>query len=78
LDLKKAHKSGEGPATLAEKRALEQTRRDQEEEEAEAKGLDVEGITFSEFFEKTYLPAAKISKGPGSLKAEDILYEKWL
>ncbi len=71
----KAHKSGEGPATLAEKRALDKARRDQEE--AEAKRLQMEEITFRNFL-KRRISGSKNWQEPGEPQGRRRLCKKWL
>jgi len=75
-ELKENQKVGEGPQTLAEKRALEQDRREMETQgEAKAKR---ESITFGKFVTDTYLPQSKRDKKPTSYTTEEILYRIYL
>lgn len=62
--------------TLAEKRQIEQAKREQVH--AEAERLEKEGITFGQFFDETYLPLAEITKKPGTIRTEKIHFEQWL
>jgi integrase len=74
--LKKAHTLGEGPASLAEKREL---KKESEEKERLAKEQqEKEGLTFGEFFTKSYYPIAKTGKKAGSYEAEDALFKLWI
>jgi integrase len=63
--LKEAHRLGEGPASLREKREAETTRRQQAEEDAQREAR--ERHTLPEFFEQEFLPGAKLT-----LKAESV------
>lgn len=74
--LKNAHRTGEGPQTLAEKRQLENERRESEQIEEEQRSL--KEITFSKFFEDSYKPVLQSTKKAGSVKAEKILFKKWI
>lgn len=74
--LKKAHTVGEGPASLAEKRAIDRERREQER--LEKARQEKEGLTFGQFFTETYYPIAKTSKKPGSYEAENYLFKLWI
>jgi integrase len=74
--LQKAHTLGEGPASLAEKRALEKERR--EKERLEKARLEKEGLTFGQFFTETYYPIQKTSKKRGSYEAENYLFKLWI
>lgn len=75
-NLKRNHLTGKGPLTLAEKRKLEQDRRDFEKAEnlRQQKAL----ITFGEYFKETYFPIVKRNKTPESYKAENIYFKKWI
>jgi len=74
--LKEAHRTGKGAQTLAEKRQLEKERREAEQIDQARK--ERAEITFSEFFTNTYKPILQMTKKPGSIKAEKILFEKWI
>lgn len=74
--LKKAANTGEGPATLQEKRKLEQERR--EREEAEKKQQEIDAVTFTKFFDDTYYPQAKNDKKKGSWRTEELLSRLWI
>jgi integrase len=58
--LRQGHRTGEGPATLKEKRELAQEKR--QVKEAEKERLRRESLTIGEFFEGRYLPWAKEHK----------------
>jgi integrase len=58
--LRQAHRTGEGPATLAEKRQRAEDKRQDRAAENERQRL--ESMTFSKFMEKDYLPWAKANK----------------
>jgi len=74
--LKKAHTLGEGPASLAEKRALDRERREKERQEKAR--LEKEGLTFGQFFTDTYYPIQKTNKKMGSYEAENYLFKLWI
>lgn len=75
-ELKRAHRTGEGAQTLAEKRAIAEAKR---EEEAAAKAEQERlGITFSDFFTDTYFPQAKADKSEASWKKEDQCFRLWI
>jgi integrase len=75
-ELRENRKKGEGPQTLAEKREIENERR--EHEKAKQEREEKEAITFDDFFTDTYLPQAKADKKPRSATREDGLYRKWI
>lgn len=75
-ELKENRKAGQGPQTLAEKRAIENVKREQaEQERAQA---EKENITFGHFMTETYLPQSKLDKKPKSHEIESMLYEKYI
>jgi len=69
LQLKENARKGEGPASLREKRKIK---------EKERASLERERTTLSDYFDNSYLPVAKISKRPSSVKAETIIFNKWI
>lgn len=75
-ELKENRKAGQGPQTLAEKRLIEQERRDiAEQERIQAnKG----NITFGQFMTDTYLPQSKLDKKAKSHEIEAMLYERYI
>ena len=75
-ELKRNHRKGEGPQTLAEKRELEEFRRRQELLEKER--LERENVTFSHFFNNNYYPIAKTNKKKESYRKEHGHFENWL
>ena len=75
-DLKEAHRTGEGPQTLEEKRRLEQEKRDAEA--AERKRKVKEEMPFSFYFTENYLPEAKENKTYDSWRREKNLFEHWI
>lgn len=75
-ELKKAHTLGTGPVRLEEKRELEKARREQEEQDR--KQAEINGLTFGEFFEKSYLPLSKQNKKPRSWGREKDHFELWI
>ena len=75
-DLKKAHLTGEGPQTLAEKRAIENERRQLEKTEKER--IKKETLTFKHYFKKIYYPEAKNNKNWRSYRREESLFRLWI
>ncbi len=75
-DLKKAHLTGEGPQTLAEKRAIENERRQLEKTEKER--IKKETLTFKHYFKKIYYPEAKHNKNWRSYRREESLFRLWI
>jgi len=85
-DLQRAQRTGEGPRTLAEKRALEeQARHDdrlrREEEQAERLRLEqeqrIEGITFGQVWAQ-YAEDASRSKKPSTWEREAQMFADWI
>lgn len=74
--LKEAVRIGEGPTSLAEKRALAKAKRQAEAEARERQAR--EGLTFGEFWQASYFPQAKKDKTPGSWQREDQFFRLWL
>lgn len=74
--LKHAQATGEGPATLAERRQVEHDRKEKEKEKKEQE--TAARVTFSEFFTKTYYPHAQTDKTQRSYEREDQLYRLWI
>lgn len=75
-ELRRNQRRGSGPQTMAEKRELEQQRR--EAEQAEKIKKELEAVTLGQYFEDTYLPKAQQNKKPSSYNAELIYYQKWI
>ena len=75
-DLKKAHLTGEGPQTLAEKRDLENEKK--EMAKAEQERMEKENLTFSHYFTERYFPEAKINKHWRSYSREESLFKIWI
>ena len=71
-ELVKAHKEGEGPATLSEKRKLREEKRIEKEKKKK------DQITFGHFFEKNYYPQAQENVGERSYKREEQLFRLWI
>ena len=67
--LKEAHRTGEGPATLAEKRA---------EADQQARLLEAQAVTLHDYFFNEYLLTAKQRKKPESWGREVSLFENWI
>ena len=75
-DLKKAHLTGEGPQTLAEKRAIENERRQFEQDEKER--IKKESLSFRHYFKRIYYPEAKHNKNWRSYRREESLFRLWI
>ncbi|MDD2388429.1 MAG: site-specific integrase [Desulfobacterales bacterium] len=75
-ELKKNHLTGEGPQTLSEKRQLNKQLREESQQEAEQ--LEREKITFREYFESEYLPNARETKKPESVRKEQEHVKNWI
>lgn len=74
--LKRAHATGEGPQTLAEKRLLADEKRLAEQEARD--NVRNDSITVKDFFENQYLPQAKANKGKSSWLREISLFNSWI
>lgn len=73
--LKEAHRTGTGPATLAEKRTIAEAKR---QAEVEARAIEErENITLAQAWEK-YLPIAQGNKAAHTAYAEEAAYRLWL
>lgn len=68
-ELKKAHKTGEGPTRLKEKRGITKERK--------AKAAR-DQISFAKVFTDRYYPQAQADKDPQSYKREKSLFKKWI
>lgn len=75
-ELAENRRRGEPPYTLREKRAIEETRRQEKAAVAEMK--KVAGLTFGELFTGTYKTTVKGGKHPLTWKREEGLFEKWI
>jgi integrase len=75
-DLRRAHLTGEGPQSLAEKRTLETEKREQIE--AEKRRMEKENISFASYFADSYFPIAKANKDWESARREESLYKLWI
>lgn len=73
--LKEAKRTGEGPCSLTEKRELADKLRRAEEESRRRQ--EAARITVADFWASSYRPAQG-HKAPGSLVAEQALWNKWL
>lgn len=74
--LKEAAQKGEGPTSLAEKRAIETKRKEAETEEQ--KQVEKDAITLKRFFNDTYLPQAKADKKTYTSQREEGLFVNWI
>lgn len=71
-ELKENRKSGEGPQTLAEKRKIEDKRKEADKQAQEL--AEKENITFGDFMTKTYLPQSQRDKKEKTYAIEEMLY----
>ena len=75
-ELQRNKKTGKGPRTLAEKRDLEDQRREVEQEKREAqKKLDV---SFKDFFDNTYFPDAETRWKPETARKAEEHVKNWI
>jgi len=74
--LKMAAKTGEGPQRLHEARKNEEDRRKLQTAREEAQ--KIAAITFTEFFDSTYLPEAKANKKKDTWETEERLHRLWI
>ncbi len=74
--LKEAQRTGEGCVTLAEKRKQAEARREQDRQEEEARARD--NITFAAYFANDYLPLARVTKKPESIRKTEEHVKNWL
>lgn len=75
-ELKENRKSGKGPQTLAEKRELEQERREQALIEKET--LEKEETSFKQIFKGQYMSVAKTNKTWRAWGSEEGLFKNWI
>lgn len=69
-------RTGTGPCSMAE---IRQTNQHRKEEEIKARRRkEKESITFSDFWDAEYLPAAELIKKPTTMESEKGLYSKWI
>lgn len=76
VELKENRTVGQGPQTLAEKRAIEQEKREQAEQER--KRAEIENVTLHDYFYNTYFPDAKINKKESSYNHEETHFRLWI
>jgi len=75
-ELKENKKKGQGPLTLAEKRIIEDQRKQTEQQEQER--LQQGTLTFKHIFVKEYFPIAKADKTKRSWATEESLFNLWI
>ncbi|MFZ5426117.1 MAG: tyrosine-type recombinase/integrase [Thermodesulfobacteriota bacterium] len=75
-ELKKAHATGEGAQTLAEKR--EQTRAERQAQDEEKARQAQANVTFSDVFTGSYLPAERLNKSKASCDKEESFLRNWI
>lgn len=74
--LREAMRTGEGPQTLADMKAANETKAAdlQKQERAASRA----SVTVSEFWESDYLPSAVVSKKPMTVYSEKHLFKNWI
>ncbi len=75
-DLMQAKKTGEGAATLSEKRQISKTRK--EEEKAAFEQAKKDFVSFASFFDSVYFPASSAHKTKGTNQRELSILNFWL
>ena len=76
LRLKENARRGSGPTTIKEERGLAEIKRKEKDQARAAE--EREALTFGQYFEKTYHPAAKGDKKHNTWKQEGSYYRVWL
>ncbi|WP_449245956.1 tyrosine-type recombinase/integrase [Desulfarculus baarsii] len=74
--LKEAARTGQGPASLQEKRRLAQDER--QAQEAARERLERERLSFGQFWRESYFPHAQANKSRQSWRREDHLFRLWI
>lgn len=74
--IRKNIKKGSGPKSLAEMREENEQKAAAALEENHGKGKA--GVTFSDFWQSDYLPAAEVNRTPRTLETERGYYKKWI
>jgi len=74
--LKEAHRTGEGPRTLRERRDIAELKR--KAAEAKKKEAELNATTFAQYFTKAYYHGTKGAKKETSRKTEKGLFENWI
>ncbi|BAH76935.1 site-specific recombinase [Solidesulfovibrio magneticus RS-1] len=74
--LKEAARTGEGATSLAEKRKLAEAKREEERQQEEARAR--ENITFADYCANDYLPLARVTKKPESIRKTEEHVKNWL
>jgi hypothetical protein len=74
--LKEAQRTGEGCITLAEQRKQAEARREEERQQEEAHAR--ENITFADYCANDYLPLARVTKKPESIRKTEEHVKNWL
>lgn len=73
--LREAHRTGEGPASLREKRQLAQAKREEEQRRIEQEAKDA--LSLKDYYENSYKPWAVTTK-PEAFITEDSHWRSWL
>jgi len=74
--LKEAHRTGQGPATLEEKRLI--AAQEKAEVERQKQLVESQSVVLREYFHNDYLPTAKQKKKPESWGREVSLFDNWI
>jgi integrase len=75
-NLRQAHRTGEGPQTLSEKRRQENKKKEDQQKAAEKKVKD--SLSVSEFFHQTYYPQIQKEKKLKTHLREESLFRLWI
>jgi integrase len=75
-ELKENKKAGEGPQTLAEKRAI--LNKQQEAKKAEQEKTEKEKITFGQYFEKVYFPTSETGRKKDTTRKWNEHFKNWI
>lgn len=75
-ELKENKKAGEGPQTLAEKRAI--LKKQQEAKKAEQEKAEKEKITFGQYFETVYFPTSETGKKKDTTRKWNEHFKNWI
>jgi len=75
-ELKENRKAGEGPQTLAEKREIEDKRKEADKEAQQL--AEKESVTFGQYFEKVYFPTFEIGRKKDTTRKGKEHFKNWI
>jgi integrase len=75
-ELKENKKAGEGPQTLAEKRDIEDKRKEADKQAQQL--AEKESVTFGQYFEKVYFPTFEIGRKKGTTRKGKEHFKNWI